>query len=94
MHARVQERGEGEEKREREGKRGRIYLPLLSPPLVTEIPSRERERERERKREREREKERKREREKERKREREKERKKERKKEIEREREIKRNFIL
>ena len=55
---------DGKFRHEGERERGRISLPLLSPPLATEIPSRERERERERERKREREKEGKKEREK------------------------------
>ena len=46
---------DGKFRHEGERERGRISLPLLSPPLATEIPSREREREREKERERERE---------------------------------------
>ena len=56
---------DGKFRHEGERERGRISLPLLSPPLSTEIPSRERERERKRKREKERKKERKKERERE-----------------------------
>ena len=62
---------DGKFRHEGERERGRISLPLLSPPLATEILSREREREKEK--EREREKERKRERKRERERERERE---------------------